>query len=198
MNKRTFTYFKERIQQYLDELWEKEANNQFLIWTETDVQSYLYHRLVTDPQLEKTYAINNRPILSSINPAKKYKGKAKSLKPFYQPDILIAPLKNLEVERRNDNPTTEKRMRLLKKADTIIVEIKFVQDTNDSTGRKSVSKLNELIEDYEDRRIEGHRYIIIVYVEKGERSYLSKDDIKRISKYKKALVFHKPEISFFE
>ena len=186
------------IQQYLEELRTNENKNPFLLWTETDVQSYLYHRLVSDPQIEKAFAVLNRPVLSSVNPDKKYKGKAKNVKPFYQPDLLITPLKNLQIEKRKNKPRLERRIKLLRKDDSIIVEIKFVQDTNDSTGRKSVTKLTELAEDYKKNRTEGHKHIILVFVEKGDESYLSKGDINRMSRYQDALVMYKPKKSLFD
>ena len=198
MNKRIYEHFEKRIQQYFEELPEKEKNNPFLIWSESDVQSYLYHRLVSDQQIEKNYSINNRPVLSSSNPEKKYKGKAKNVKPFYQPDILITTLENLTVEQREDRPQAEKRLGLLRKDDSIVVEIKFVQDTNNSTGRASVSKLEGLKEDYKKNRNEGHKWIILVFVEKGEKSYLTKEDYKRVSRYKNALIMHKPKELMFD
>lgn len=195
MDRKVYEHFKKRIQQYLDEVREKEKKNQFLIWTESDVQSYLYHRLVTDPQIEKSYSINNRPLLSSIDPGKKYRG---NMKPFYQPDLLITPLENLKIEQRKDKPRAEKRLQLLRKDDSIVVEMKFAQDTNDSTGRKSVSKLEELSEDYRKRKKEGHRWILLVFVEKGDKSYLGKEDIKRVSRYRDALVILRPKKSLFD
>jgi len=68
---------------------------------------------------------------------------------------------------------------LRKKGDSIVVEIKFVQDTNESFGRKSLSKLGGLVKDYEKNRKEGHKYVILVFVEKGKEFYLTESDIKR-------------------
>lgn len=195
MDSKIYEHFKKRIQQYLDEVREKEKKNQFLIWTESDVQSYLYHRLVTDPQIEKSYSINNQPLLSSIDPEKKYRG---NMKPSYQPDLLITPLENLKIEQRKDKPRAEKRLQLLRKDDSIVVEIKFAQDTNDSTGRKSVSKLEGLSKDYRKRKKEGHKWILLVLVEKGNESYLSKEDIKRVPRYKDALAILRPKKSLFD
>ena len=196
LNNKDCRHLRNRLRSYFEELLEKEKTNPYLIWTESDVQSYLYHRLVSDPQINRSYLISNRPVLSSVNPEKKYKGKAKSVKPFYQPDILVTPLENLKVEQRKTG-REEKRMELIRKDDSVAIEIKFVQDTNDSTGRKSVAKLHELERDYEKNKREGHKHIILVFVEKGEKSYLSKEDINRMSKYRGFLVFHKPKKSFF-
>jgi hypothetical protein len=73
------------------------------------------------------------------------------------------------------------------------VEIKFTQDNNNSTGRKTVTKLEKLKADYEDRLMEGHKWIILVFFEKGEKSYLSKYDLSQMSSYKDALLMYKPK-----
>jgi hypothetical protein len=197
IDKIEYEHIKKRIQEYFKELNGKEKTNPFLIWTESDLQSYLYHRLISDPNLEKNLSITNRPVLSSVNPEKKYKGKGKNVKPFYQPDFLITPFKNLKVEQRDEKPLTEKRLELINKTDSVVVEIKFTQDTNGSTGRKSVSKLKELKADYEKNLKEGHGWIILVFVEKGEKSYFTKEDVKQMSNYKDALVMHTPKESLF-
>jgi hypothetical protein len=100
MNKEDYESVKKALQSYLDDLWKNEEKNEFLIWTESDAQSYLYSRLANDHRFRDKYAINNRPVLSSINPDKKYIGKAKNVKPFYQPDFLITPIGNLGIEKR--------------------------------------------------------------------------------------------------
>jgi hypothetical protein len=105
-------------------------------------------------------------------------------------------LKNLQTEKRKNRPTLEKRIRLLRKDDSIVVKIKFVQNTNDSVGRKSFAKLRELAEDYKDRRAEGHKHIILVFVEKGAKSYLTERDINRVIRNQNALVMHRPKRSF--
>jgi predicted metallo-beta-lactamase superfamily hydrolase len=120
------------------------------------------------------------------------------VKPFYQPDFIITPQKNLTVEQRDDKPKAEKRLQLIKKTDSVIVEIKFAQDTNSSFGRKTVSKLTELKHDYEDRLGEGHKWIILVLVEKGEESYLSRTDLRIDNKYRNALVKYNPKKSRFD
>jgi hypothetical protein len=199
MNKEDYEFVKNAIQSYLDNLWKEEEKNEFLVWTESDAQSYLYSCLVNDPRIKDKYTISNRPVLSSINPDKKYIGKAKNVKPFYQPDLLITSFGNLRVERRDDAPTFEKRLELDKKDDSIVVEIKFVQDTNESYGRKSLSKLGELVKDYDKNKKEGHKYIILVFFEKGNESYLTADDIKRALKDRQGVVvFHKPGKSKFD
>jgi len=199
MNQKDYEFFRNTIQSYLDQLRKKEEKNEFLIWTESDIQSYLYSCLVNDPRFKDKYAINNRPVLSSIDSAKKYIGRAKNVKRFYQPDLLITPIGNLVVERRDDAPTFEKRLALRKKDDSIVVEIKFVQDTNESFGRKSLSKLGGLVKDYEKNRKEGHKYVILVFVEKGKESYLTESDIKRkLKDLQNSVVFHKPIKSKFD
>jgi len=121
------------------------------------------------------------------------------VKPFYQPDLLITPVENLRVEKRGASPRFEKRLELHKKSDSIVVEIKFVQDTNESFGRKSLPKLNELVRDYAKNEKEGHKFIILVFVEKGDTSYLAADDIKKTLKDRQGLVvFHKPGKSKFD
>lgn len=129
---------------------------------------------------------------------KKYKGKARNVKPFYQPDLLITPIENLKVEQRNDAPTLEKRIGLHRKNQSVVVEIKFAQDTNESRSRKSVSKLKELADDYGKDKTEGHRNIILVFFEKGEKSYLTEDDVQmRLNELKESTVFHIPKESRF-
>jgi hypothetical protein len=191
MDKEIYMHFKDRFQQYFNELRQEEKNNPFLIWTESDLQSYLYHKLVADSKVDEKYSINNRPVLSSINPEKAYQGIGKSVKHFHQPDILITPQKNLKVEQRKDKPRTVKRLELIRKNDSIVVEIKFVQDTYDSIGRKSKSILGELQRDYEKRKNEGHKWIILVFAEKGDKSNLTSNDIGKFP-YKEALITHKP------
>ena len=86
-------------------------------------------------------------------------------------------------------------MALVKKDDSVVVEIKFVQDTFSSTGRKSVSRLGKLAEDYKKNRREGHNHIILIFFEKGEKSYLWENDIERtLGKYREFTVFHKPKV----
>ena len=190
LNPEVYKSMKDNIQRYLDILWEREKKKEFLIWTESDVQSYLYCCLIKD--YGGKYSINTNPVLSSISSEKEYRSKTK---PFYQPDILITPLRNVKVEEESRSSKREKRMALLKKHDSIVVEIKFVQDTYSSTGRKSVSKLGKLADDYEKNRREGHNHIILVFFEKGEKSYLWENDIKRkLGKYQGFTIFHKPKV----
>lgn len=190
MNPKVYKSIKDNIQRYLDLLWEREKKNEFFLWTESDVQSYLYCCLIRD--YGDKYSINTNPVLSSISSEKEYKSKTK---PFYQPDILVTPVGNLKVEEESKKSTREKRMALLKKDDSVVVEIKFVQDTFSSTGRKSVSKLGKLAEDYKKNRREGHNHIILIFFEKGEKSYLWENDIERtLGKYRELTVFHKPKV----
>jgi hypothetical protein len=88
---------------------------------------------------------------------------------------------------------------LRKKDDSLVVEIKFVQDTNESFGRKSLSKLGELVKDYEKNTKEGHKFVILVFVEKGKESYLTENDIKqKLKGLQNFVVFHKPTKSKFD
>lgn len=199
LNRRVYKKFKEKIQQYLDNLWEQEEkSNGFFIWTESDLQCYLYSCLTRD--FSDSCSVNADPELTSIDPAKRYKGKAKSVKPFYQPDILITPKDNLKVEEEEwSHDTKHRRMQLKKKDNSIVLEIKFVQDTNSSRGRRSVSKLRELFRDYEKVLREGHQHMILVFYEKGQMSYLSETDIRRIlGKSRKFTVFHQPKATILD
>jgi len=189
LNPKVYKSIKDNIQRYLDLIWEREKKNEFFIWTESDVQSFLYCCLIRD--YGDKYSINANPVLSSIGSEKEYKSRTK---PFYRPDILIAPVGNMKVEEQSGSSTREKRMEILKKDDSIVVEIKFAQDTYSGTGRNSVSQLGELAEDYEKNRIEGHKHIILVFFEKGEKSYLWESNIEEIlGEYRRFTVFHKPK-----
>jgi len=198
MNKELYNLFKERIRHYLNSLWNEEKNNEFFIWTESDVQSYLYSRLIQE--FGDKYSINTNPALTSKSTTKKYKGQARNVKPFYQPDILITPISNLEVEKEEwSHDKKERRMRLQKKDDSIVVEIKFVQDTNSSWGRKSTSKLRKLFEDYEKVIEEGHKHVILIFYEKGRKSYINEVDIEGIlGKSRKFTLFHKPKTTVWD
>jgi len=197
MNSKVCRFLKDSIQSYLDRLRSQETKNEFLMWTESDVQSYIYSCLINDPNFKNKYAIINRPVLSSRDPKKKYKGKARNVKPLYQPDLLITPIENLKVER-GDAPTSERRIGLYRKNQSVVVEIKFVQDTNESYGRKSVSKLKELADDYRKDKTEGHRNIILVFFERGKKSYLTKNDVQmRLNELEEFTVFHIPKESAF-
>lgn len=197
MDREVYKSFKDQIQQYLDLLWDREKRNEFFVWTESDVQSYLYSCLVRD--YGDRYSINTNPVLTSTTKMK-YKGRARSVKPFYQPDILISPVGNLKVEQESwSSEKKEKRMALRRKDESILIEIKFVQDTNSSWGRKSKSKLRKLTGDYEKIRRENHKHIILVFVEKGEKSYLYEADIKgTLGKKRKFVVFHKPRATMWD
>lgn len=188
MNKKVYRNIKDSIQRYLDLLWKAERTNDFLIWTESDIQAYLYSCLTRE--YGHKYSINTNPPLSSRT--KKY--KAKGIKPFYQPDILITPIRNLTIEEEYASPKKQKRMVLRKKDDSIVVEIKFVQDTYSSYSRPSKTTLGELVEDYEKNKQEGHKFIILVFFEKGEKSYLTENDIKTtLRRFRSFTVFHKPK-----
>jgi hypothetical protein len=203
MNRTIYLHFKKAIKQYLrarrkeEEKLAKKKTWPHLMWTETDVQSYLYHRLVSN---FSDYVIINRPVLSKIRRVRQYNRKATSVKPFYQPDFLITRQGkgNLKVERRKDKPHAEQRLALKRKDDAIVVEVKFAQDTNDATGRKTKSKLARLRDDYRKNAQQGHKWIILVLVEKGEKSYLTNEDIKQMHQYKDALVIQAPEASEFQ
>jgi hypothetical protein len=135
--------------------------------------------------------------LSRTDRVREYKGKARSVKPFYQPDFLITPRRNLRFEHRKDKPHAEKRLAVRRKDDAIVVEVKFAQDTNDETGRKTVSKLAQLGDDYRKNAKQGHKWIVLVLVEKGDESYLKKEEIMQYQ-YKDALVTQVPEKSRFD
>jgi hypothetical protein len=100
---------------------------------------------------------------------RKYQPSARSVKPFYQPGLPVTPRQNLKTERRKDMPNAEKRLAPKNRNNAIVVEVKFAQDTNDSTRRKTSSKLTQLRKDYRKNEVQGHKWIVLVLFEKGKK-----------------------------